>query len=129
MAISWSRNARICAGPCSVAMARNPAQTASTASSRSRGRSLSISDNATAALRTPTLAPNTAAARPRLRTALVAWVTWTSCAAPPARNDGAHWITHPAAVGQSDSATTPRPRASPRIATRAASTWRDRSST
>ena len=67
-----------------------------------------------------------------LRTAELAftpWATATSCAAPPARYDGPQWITHDAALGQSDWATTPRVRASARIATRAASSWRDRSST
>ena len=59
----------------------------------------------------------------------MACATLTSWAAPPARKDGAHWITHAVALGHSDWATTPRPRASARIATRAASTWRDRSST
>ena len=48
-----------------------------------------------------------------LRAAGVAWATVTSCAAPPARNAGAHWITQAAAVGQSEAATTPRP---PRLA-------------
>ena len=60
-----------------------------------------------------------------LRTAELAitpWVTVTSWAAPPQRKDGAHWITHDAALGHSEAATTPRRRASARIATRAAST-------
>jgi hypothetical protein len=59
----------------------------------------------------------------------VVWATVTSCAAPPERNEGAHWITHEVALGQSDSATTPRARASARIATRAASPRRIMSST
>ena len=54
---------------------------------------------------------------------------WTGTPAPPARKLGAHSITHPAAVAQSEDATTPRPNASATIATRAASTCRDKSST
>ena len=107
----------------------NPAQTAATASSRSRGPSLSISARATAALRTPTRPPNTAEARAALRTARVACATVTSAAAPPERKVGAHWITQAAAVAQSEPATTPRLSASASNATRAASICRARSST
>ena len=74
----FSRSDRICRGPWSVAIWMNPAHTASTASSRSRGFSLPICSRTTAALPTPTRAPRTAAARPMLRTAELAFTPWAT---------------------------------------------------
>ena len=73
----------------------------------SRGRSWSISVNATAALRTGTRAASTASASSPLHGLAIASVTRTSAAAPPAAYDGAHWRTHPAGDAASEALTSP----------------------
>ena len=83
-AINAGRSARIWRGPCPSARVTNPASTVSWHSGVSRDRSLSISPIATAALRTGARAASTASRSTRLRSWLIATVTATRPAAPPA---------------------------------------------
>ena len=85
MAISAGRSARIWRGPCPSARATNPSSTVPWHSGVNRGRSLSISAIATAALRTGARAASTASRSTRLRSWPIATVTSTRAAAPPAR--------------------------------------------
>ena len=84
-AINAGRSARIWRGPCPSASATNPSSTVPWHSGVSRGRSLSISAIATAALRTGARAASTASRSTPLHGWAIASVTRTSAAAPPAR--------------------------------------------
>ena len=84
-AMTRGRSARISRGPSDSAIATNPPSTVSAHAGVSRCSSLSISPNATAALRTGTRAPSTASRNTPLQGLATPSATRTSAAAPPAR--------------------------------------------